>query len=87
LAVSSACPRVETPLWGGLMVTLVMSYRRHRSPRCRLGILLALGRRSQNADYPADLSVTFIEVIRGVPLITVLFMASDHAAAVRAARG
>jgi general L-amino acid transport system permease protein len=40
-----------------------------------LGIILALGRRSQ---MPAVkiLSVTFIEFVRGVPLITVLFMAS-----------
>ena len=40
-----------------------------------IGILLALGRRSK---MPAIrlLSVTFIEMVRGVPLITVLFMAS-----------
>ena len=40
-----------------------------------LGILLALGRRSQ-LPIIKSLSVIYIEVVRGVPLITVLFMAS-----------
>ena len=40
-----------------------------------LGVLLALGRRSHLPIIKA-LSVTYIEVVRGVPLITVLFMAS-----------
>ena len=40
-----------------------------------LGILLALGRRSK-MPVVKMLSVVFIEVVRGVPLITVLFMAS-----------
>lgn len=65
---------VETPLWGGLMVTLVISYV-GIVVSLPLGILLALGRRSK---MPAVklLSVIFIETIRGVPLVTVLFMAS-----------
>ena len=41
-----------------------------------LGILLALGRRSQAADRQARLASIFIEFVRGVPLITVLFMAN-----------
>jgi general L-amino acid transport system permease protein len=67
-------PYVETPLWGGLMVTLVISYV-GIVVSLPLGILLALGRRSK---MPAVklLSVAFIEAIRGVPLVTVLFMAS-----------
>ena len=67
-------PYVETPLWGGLMVTLVISYV-GITVSLPLGILLALGRRSK---MPAVklLSVVFIETIRGVPLVTVLFMAS-----------
>jgi general L-amino acid transport system permease protein len=67
-------PYVETPLWGGLMVTLVISYV-GIVVSLPLGILLALGRRSK---MPAVklLSVIFIEAIRGVPLVTVLFMAS-----------
>jgi general L-amino acid transport system permease protein len=67
-------PYVETPLWGGLLVTLVISYV-GIVVSLPLGILLALGRRSK---MPAVkmLSVVFIEAIRGVPLVTVLFMAS-----------
>lgn len=65
---------VETQLWGGLMVTLVISYV---GIVCSLplGILLALGRRS-NMPIIKMLSVIFIETIRGVPLVTILFMAS-----------
>jgi general L-amino acid transport system permease protein len=40
-----------------------------------LGVVLALGRRSQ-LPIVRSLSVIYIEVVRGVPLITVLFMAS-----------
>lgn len=65
---------VETPLWGGLLVTLVISYV-GITVSLPLGVLLALGRRSK---MPAVklLSVIFIETIRGVPLVTVLFMAA-----------
>ena len=65
---------VETPLWGGLMVTLVLSCV-GIAVSLPVGILLALGRRSR-MPVIRMLCVTFIEVIRGVPLITVLFMAS-----------
>ncbi|MCJ8518326.1 general L-amino acid transport system permease protein [Pseudorhizobium tarimense] len=66
--------RVETPLWGGLMVTLILSFV-GIAVSLPVGILLALGRKS---DLPVIrlFCVTFIEVIRGVPLITVLFMAN-----------
>jgi general L-amino acid transport system permease protein len=67
-------PEVETRLWGGLLVTLVISFTGIVGS-LPLGILLALGRRS---DLPAvrSASVVFIEFWRGVPLITVLFFAT-----------
>ena len=67
-------PPVDTALWGGMLVTIVVA---SVGIVCSLplGILLALGRRSR---MPAVrlFSVIFIEFVRGVPLITVLFMAS-----------
>jgi general L-amino acid transport system permease protein len=65
---------VETAQWGGLLVTLVVAVT-GIVVSLPLGVLLALGRRST---MPAVrlLSITFIETVRGVPLITVLFMAS-----------
>ena len=66
--------RVETPLWGGLMVTLILSFV-GIAVSLPIGILLALGRRS-HLPVIRVICVTFIEVIRGVPLITVLFMAN-----------
>lgn len=65
---------VDTPQWGGLTVTLVVSISGIVAS-LPVGILLALGRRSQ-MPIVRILSVTYIEFIRGVPLITVLFMAS-----------
>jgi general L-amino acid transport system permease protein len=67
-------PEVETPLWGGLLVTLVVSYV-GMVASLPFGILLALGRRSK-MPIVRTVSVAFIELWRGVPLITVLFMAS-----------
>jgi general L-amino acid transport system permease protein len=67
-------PEVETRQWGGLLVTLVISFTGIIGS-LPLGILLALGRRST---MPAvrTLSIIFIEFWRGVPLITVLFFAT-----------
>jgi general L-amino acid transport system permease protein len=65
---------VETPLWGGLLVTLALSFV-GISVSLPLGILLALGRRSRLPIIKL-FSVIFIEAMRSVPLITVLFMAS-----------
>ncbi|WP_373087084.1 amino acid ABC transporter permease [Sneathiella sp.] len=67
-------PTVETSEWGGLFLTLVLASV-SIFVALPLGIVLALGRRS---DMPIVrmLCVGFIELIRGVPLITVLFMAS-----------
>ena len=67
-------PHVETSLWGGLLVTLVIAITGIVAS-LPLGILLALGRRS-NMPVVRLFSVIFIEFWRGVPLITVLFMAS-----------
>ena len=65
---------VETPQWGGLTVTLVVSITGIVAS-LPLGIILALGRRSQ-MPIVKTLCIAFIEVIRGVPLLTVLFMSS-----------
>ena len=65
---------IETSLWGGLTLTLVLAAVGIVAA-LPLGILLALGRRSKMPIVRA-LSVAFIELWRGVPLITVLFMAS-----------
>ncbi len=67
-------PHVETSLWGGLMVTLIISFI-GITVSLPFGILLALGRRSK-MPIIKTFCVVFIELIRGVPLITVLFMAS-----------
>lgn len=65
---------VDTVLWGGILVTIVVAWV-GIVVSLPIGILLALGRRSH---MPAVrlFSVTFIEFVRGVPLVTVLFMAS-----------
>jgi general L-amino acid transport system permease protein len=67
-------PHVETGLWGGFLITLVISFTGiiFSLP---LGILLALGRRSE-LPIIRTLSIVFIEFWRGVPLITVLFFAT-----------
>ena len=65
---------VETPQWGGFLMTLVIAVT-GIAASLPLGIALALGRRSQMPVVKL-LSVIFIEFWRGVPLITVLFMSS-----------
>ncbi|MGF6690733.1 general L-amino acid transport system permease protein [Metapseudomonas resinovorans] len=65
---------VSTSQWGGLMLTLVIAAVGIVGA-LPLGILLALGRRS-NLPAIKVICVTFIEFWRGVPLITVLFMSS-----------
>jgi len=65
---------VDTSLWGGVLVTIVVASV-GIVVSLPLGILLALGRRSRMPTVKT-LSVIFIEFVRGVPLITVLFMAS-----------
>ncbi|MBX3502574.1 MAG: amino acid ABC transporter permease [Alphaproteobacteria bacterium] len=65
---------VETGLWGGLPVTIILATYGlvFAFP---YGILLALGRRSK-LPLVRGLCVGFIELIRGVPLISLLIMAS-----------
>jgi general L-amino acid transport system permease protein len=67
-------PFVETALWGGLMVTLILSFV-GIAVSLPFGIVLALGRRSK-MPVIRMLCTMFIEIVRGIPLITVLFMAS-----------
>ena len=65
---------VESTKWGGLPLTLLLSVF-GLTAAYPLGVILALGRRSK---MPAIrmLSVIYIELIRGVPLISLLFMSS-----------
>ena len=65
---------VETSQWGGLFLTLVIAGVGIVAS-FPLGILLALGRRSELM-VVRSISIGFIELVRGVPLISVLFMAS-----------
>src|ERR1700687_3572527 len=65
---------VDTRLWGGLLVTLVVSVTGIVASM-PIGIALALGRRS-TIPLIRVFSVAFIEFWRGVPLITVLFFAT-----------
>ena len=66
-------PSVSSNLWGGLLLTVLLAVVGILLS-FPLGVLLALGRRSQ---LPAVrvLSTGYIELIRGVPLVTILFMA------------
>jgi len=66
-------PEVKTDRWGGLFLTLVISGIGITSA-LPSGILLALGRRS-TMPLIRILCVCYIELIRSVPLITILFMA------------
>src|SRR5215211_3466230 len=67
-------PPVESSLWGGLLLTLLLTVVGNFGA-LPLGILLALGRRSK-LPIIRYFSVGYIELIRGVPLITILYMAS-----------
>ncbi len=70
---TSWLPIVGTNLWGGLMLTFLLAIVAivFSFP---LGVLLALGRTSK-LPLVRYLSIGYIELIRGVPLITILFMA------------
>jgi general L-amino acid transport system permease protein len=63
---------VNTNLWGGLLLTLLLSVS-GIVLSFPLGVLLALGRRSE-LPVIRVFCVGYIELIRGVPLVTVLFM-------------
>ena len=67
-------PVSNTTQWGGFLLTFALAFV-GIILALPLGILLALGRRSEMPIIRA-LSVTYIEFWRGTPLITILFMAS-----------
>ena len=67
-------PVVATEYWGGLLVTLTIAYV-SMTFSLPFGTLLALGRRSKKPVIRI-LSVIFIETVRGIPLVAVLFIAS-----------
>jgi general L-amino acid transport system permease protein len=67
-------PPVESSLWGGLLLTLLLTVVGNFGA-LPLGILLALGRRSK-LPIIRYFSIGYIELIRGVPLITILYMSS-----------
>jgi general L-amino acid transport system permease protein len=67
-------PEVRTSLWGGLMLTLVLATV-GIVVSLPVGVVLALGRRS-TMPIIRLLCTAFIELVRAVPLITVLFMSS-----------
>jgi general L-amino acid transport system permease protein len=66
--------RVPTRLWGGLPITLMLTTL-GLTLGFPVGVLLALGRRSR-LPVPRVLATTFVEVVRGVPLIAVLYVAA-----------
>jgi general L-amino acid transport system permease protein len=65
---------VESGQWGGLPLTLLLSVF-GLTAAYPLGVILALGRRSKMAAVKV-LCIIYIEFIRGVPLISLLFMSS-----------
>ena len=67
-------PYVENERWGGLTLTLLLATF-GIALAFPLAVLLALGRKSQLPAIQA-ICVAYIELIRGVPLISLLFMAS-----------
>lgn len=71
---STVIPDVATTLWGGLLVTFLLSIGGILLS-FPIGVALALGRRS-SLPVVSAFSTVFIEAVRGVPLITILFMFS-----------
>ena len=67
-------PVVETHLWGGLLLTLIIASV-GIIVSFPIGVVLALGRQS-DLKVIKLFSTLFIEFVRAVPLITILFMAS-----------
>ena len=66
-------PTVQTSQWGGLMLTLVVALWTIAST-LPLGLGLALARRSK-LPVVARLAVLYIDIVRGLPLVGVLFLA------------
>ncbi len=68
-------PLVTEDQWGGLPITLILATL---GLACAfpLSVLVALGRRATNLPAVKMLCVLYVELIRGVPLVAVLFMAN-----------
>jgi general L-amino acid transport system permease protein len=75
LAPAEVLPLIDPDLWSGLLLTLVLAVVSIVAS-FPIGVLLALGRRSA-LPVVRGFSVLTIEVIRGVPLISILFMAQN----------
>jgi general L-amino acid transport system permease protein len=67
-------PTVQTTLWGGMLVTILLAVG-GIILSFPIGVLLALGRRS-SLPVVKLFSTLFIEVVRGIPLVSILFMFS-----------
>lgn len=72
---SRALPNVPTSVWGGLLLTMLLTIV-GITASFPLGVALALGRRSSLPAIKWTCTL-FIETVRGVPLITVLFMSKQ----------
>ncbi len=73
-AVIGVIPVVESGKWGGLLLTFLLALVGIVAS-FPIGVLLALGRQSKLPVVKA-MCIVFIEVVRGVPLVTILFMTS-----------
>ena len=71
--VGNILPITDTRRWGGLLLTMMLTAVGIVAS-FPLGVLLALGRRSE-LPVVRTASIVYIEFVRGVPLITVLYMA------------
>ncbi len=67
-------PAVESGKWGGLLLTFLLALVGIVAS-FPIGVLLALGRQSKLPVVKA-MCIVFIEMVRGVPLVTILFMTS-----------
>lgn len=68
-------PVIQTNQWGGLLLTMVLAIT-SIILSFPLGVLLAIGRRSSLPAFSL-FCTAYIELIRGVPLVTVLFLAQN----------
>ncbi|HET7009638.1 MAG TPA: amino acid ABC transporter permease [Anaerolineales bacterium] len=75
VAPAEVLPLVDLDLWSGVMLTMVLAVV-SIAASFPIGVLLALGRRS-SLPVVRGFSILFIEIIRGVPLIAILFMAQN----------
>lgn len=73
-AVAPYLPFVESGRWGGLLLTFLLAIVGIVAS-FPIGVLLALGRQSSLPVVKA-MCIVFIETVRGVPLVTILFMTS-----------